>query len=351
MTPDLRNIDGAGLKFKIMRELGEDADISFIAIDKNEHFTHYFRGHEYSDGLGIWRDIYKKRYPECENFPDIPIARSTNKPWLLKRIFFFFSHIWRQRPRNYSFKKYDKNKSLRPSGFCYAFFDCHQTIELENFCKSHACSVNAVLINAADKTFKSLLKHSDQSNERVWMLPVNVRESHEKELSFGNFATALSIITDDSQTVTSLNHQIRSLLKSGIIWAGKWVAHFPRYLGIKRLKKMAKKNVKAPYLGLVSNLGSWGHENARTGCDDSFVIVPTVSKLAPISIAAITFNGRLSLGLHLHPSLCVDTHELKELASKMVEHIFSHGVDELPTVTSKQWDQISDNVDLNPVNN
>ena len=346
---DIHLIDGAGMKFRAMREIGEDADISFIVLRDGGKVTHYFRGHEYSDGMGVWRDLYQVLYPNEERFiPKVPIVRTDNKPGFFKRLLFFFIHIWRQRPRNYQYKKEALPVAGRPKGFCYKVFSQEDTRWLNDYCKNEGVSLNALLLHSADKTFKSLLKESDTHNStRVWMVPVNTRESFEQKKQWGNFVTTLSVYLNDKQSMKDLNNQMKSMLKSGIIWGGKWVANFPKYLGMERLRSMSKKDVKAPYVGLVSNLGAWGSSDNNVGATDGIFITPTVSKLAPVSIAAITWNGRLSLGWHLHPVLNVETSDLKLLCDMMITSMFS-SCESIPKAESMEWSEVAEEVNLNP---
>ena len=60
----MNKIDSAGLKFKILRELGEDVDISFVKFNEGLASKLYVRGHEYSDGLGFFADLYEHHYKE-----------------------------------------------------------------------------------------------------------------------------------------------------------------------------------------------------------------------------------------------------------------------------------------------
>lgn len=315
----MNRIDSAGLKFKILRENGEDVDISFVKFNKGKPTKLYIRGHEYSDGLGFFADLFEFHYKE--KIGDLPIAKTDSKPGNLKRFFFFILHIIRQRPRDYQWKTKSERIIELSTGFNSYTFDSTTSSKLYEYCKREKTSLNALIINLFDKVAKEHLLKSDLRNsKRVWMVPVSLRSKKQQNLRYGNFVTTLSVYTDNLSTPLKIFEQMKKMLKSGLPWGGLWVANISKVLGENRMRKMSSKEVNAPYVGLVTNLGKWSF-NLKECESDRWTLVAPVSRFAPISVSLFNWNHELSISMQLHPLLKRTPAESRVLFKNVLELI------------------------------
>lgn len=329
-------IDYAGLKFEIMKEMGEDCEILFVKEDNNRNKTFYSIGHEKADGVSsIIKLIEKITNQKVKTFP---IARTDNKPNIFKRIILAYTHVKRQTPRKYIFNN-QKTAIGKPAAFEYFYFSKEDTNKIELICKANNISINTLLLWAVDKmTQKYFLKGKQ---ERVWMMPVNIRDSISDKYRVGNHATTLSIILNDENQI-EINDQIKGQLKSGIIWGGRIVANAPKYIGEKGLRKIAKK-AKSPYVGLCSNIGKWPENNHDTNLQDQVIVIAPATSLCPISMAIMTWQDSLTISLQIHPSLLSDnkTEEINFLQN-VIDEICHFSKLDHRKITKLSWQEITE---------
>lgn len=320
--------DWAGLKFEIMKDFGECIDIVFIkkqSIDSpKDSDEFYIIPHSKADGISAILKFLEKVFGVKKS--NLPIVKITKKPFLLRRLFLAYKHLKRQSPQKYIYKNDQKNIKGAPAGLCYFIFNEEQTNKLNAYCLKEKVSINSLLLYALDKvTQLKILKHEQK---RVWMMPVNIRDQDHKKYRTGNHVTTLSVHLEKFQkyTPTLINKQIREQLKSGIIWGGKIIANAPKFIGEKRLRKIGA-NVKSPYIGLCSNIGSWPNLyedlNEKQKISQHIIVAPPATSFCPVALAIMTWNECLTLCLELHPSLSQNMNETQHILKNIILEICS----------------------------
>lgn len=318
--------DWAGIKFEIMKDFGECIDIVFIKKDNinspKESDKFYIIPHSKADGISAILTLLEQVFGLKNT--SVPVVKKVKKPFLLRRLFLAYKHLKRQAPQNYALKQFTSIKKGNPSGLGYFIFSNEQTQKIQNFCLENKISLNALLLNALDQvTCKEVL---DKHQKRVWMVPVNIRDEDHKRYRLGNHVTTLSIhlAKDSDSSAKSINQQMRDQLKSGIIWGGKIIANSPKFIGEKRLRKIGA-NVKSPYIGLCSNIGSWPNlyddlqdKNTLT---EHIIVSPPATSFCPVALAIMTWNECLTLSLQLHPSLINDLTKTSDYLEKIISEV------------------------------
>ncbi len=304
--------DWAGIKFKIMREQGEVVDMIFIKhkpdADKQEF---YLKGHDEADGSGGLMQAMTQfdNYSSCP----LPTVKSEKRPPLFKRWYLAYKHLKRQKPVHYPWKQFDSNNKGAAAGLSYAIFSKEETNALEQYCRENNTNLNSLLIWAIDRVTAEKFLKDKNFDSRVWMVPVNIRKKDQATNLSGNYVTTLSVKMHQD-TPQSIHQQVRSMMRSGIIWGGEIIANAPKYIGEKRLRKMSK-NIKSPYFGLCSNLGSWPL-NGQTGSSTAhWLAASPVTRFCPVASVVGKSNDALWTTLLFHPSISShksDTHNAIE---------------------------------------
>jgi hypothetical protein len=328
-----------------MEEFGECIDIIYAHVDQEGKHHYYSYGHDVADGLGSFASLLRDKY--SYHYGALPTVSEKSKPGILKRILLALKHIYRQRSRTYNWKQLPTDKSGRSVGCSYIMFSKEQTDTLNKLSKARGMNANSVLLTCLDRvSAKKFIKEDSLEEQRVWMLPVSMRSKNEENLYRGNYVTALSVYTKSSESPESIYGQLRSMLKSGIIWGGIIIANTPKYIGEKRLRQMAPK-IRSPYFGLLSNIGSWPKEGDNLLPNDSWFLIPPATKFTPVASACITWQGQLSLCCQLHQSISSEMKDVEELISELQSELTKElSLDEpIGTVNSVSWEQIKSNVE------
>jgi hypothetical protein len=286
-----------------MQELGECIDIIYIkhSLVKNQQDI-FLKPHDKADGASAFAQILKTE--DNLNIDSLPTVKLHSRPNIFKRIKLALDHLKRQSPVNYNWLN-KTNKTGTSQGISYTLLTLEESAKLDLFAKSNNINSNSILLESLDKVSKEMFLKEDQ--KRVWMVPVNMRMPDQAKTFSGNFVTTLSVHMTDSDSPQTTYSQIRSMMKSGIIWGGWIIANTPKYIGEKRLRKLSK-NIKSPYIGLCSNLGSWPpvSQETNTSQDHQWVVASPVTKYCPIATVIIKWNGRYSISCQLHPSISED---------------------------------------------
>jgi hypothetical protein len=312
----LNKKDWGGLKFKIMKEQGECIDIIFIkhSHSQQRHKEIYLKPHDQADGSSAFAQVLNKI--DKENITELNTIKTEQKPSLPKRLFYIYKHLQRQKPVHYNWKKYYNNQKGVSKGVSYFILNKEQSLLIEKKAKEKKSNVNSLFLSALDKATSELLENKNQ--KRVWMLPVNIRtKKFAKELKH-NYVTTLSIILENNRSDKEIYNQIKSMMKSGIIWGGQIVANAPKYIGENRLRKMSQ-NIKSPYIGLLSNMGQW--DSRRPKNDEHWVMAAPVTRFCPVASILKKWNGQYSFSCQLHPTLSQNLQETDRIMKEVLKDL------------------------------
>lgn len=162
------------------------------------------------------------------------------------------------------------------------------------------CYLLAKLSNTAGKEFV------EEGSNFHWMIPTNLRGGLKLSDPRANHCSTYSLDTNASASPCSIQDKSRQLTKRGDDWAFYWTIKFFVKLPTKINRWLQKDSEKRnPAIGCFTNLGHWHHckPNSPVNDKEGWVIVPTANHANPVGAGAITWNGRLSIALEIHPSL------------------------------------------------
>ncbi|EQC43961.1 hypothetical protein [Bacteriovorax sp. Seq25_V] len=344
MNKSQDEIDWSGIKFKIMKELGECIDIIFIKENReNTKKKIFLKSHDLADGLSAITELLE--IDNNINIDRFPIVKAHKKPSQIKRLILAYKHLKRQSPVDYNWKIKRKEITGTSPGLAYFYFTNEQTTLIKKICEKRNINTNTLILWALDKVAGEIFVNPTE--KKVWMVPVNIRDSYEQKYKKGNHATALSIITQGNQKPENIHKQIKEQMKSGIIWGGKIVANAPKLIGEKRLRKIGA-NAKSPYLGLCSNLGEQPFEDFRIKNKEQYqwLVFPPSIKYCPISVCIMTWDGRLGISCQLHPSIVTNIDETKQFLEKMYNEIceeLNSTTSLVTTVKTIKWEDVEKN--------
>jgi hypothetical protein len=320
-----------------MQELGECIDIIYIKHSLvSEHREIFLKPHDKADGSSALAQILNQE--DNFNIKSLPTVKLTSKPHFFKRIILAIDHLKRQSPIEYKWLK--KSQLTGTSkGISYTLFTKEESDLLDSYAKKNETNTNAIFLESLDKISKKMFLEGDQ--KRVWMVPVNMRMPEQAKKLSGNYVTTLSVHMNDSDTPKTVYSQVRSMMKSGIIWGGWIIANTPKYIGESKLRKLSK-NIKSPYIGLCSNLGSWPPEERKMRNEQhQWIMAAPVTSYCPISTVILKWNNCYSFSCQLHPSISQNindvtllTREWKKLVLTNVEQKASSNIQ---TVS---WDEV-----------
>lgn len=335
--------DWAGLKFKLMQEIGECIDIIFIKDKLNslpsESPKFFLRSHEKSDGLSSFIDLLKVQYSQKEIV--IPKLNVKNKPSFFKRILLAKKHVARQSYTKYKWQKFDKNVKGVSDGIAYMYFNKDESDLIKEFCKCNKINTNSFLLSTLDVTTLTLLDPNATNDRRKWMVPVNIRMPGED--ATGNYVTTLTIFSNGIQSSKQFYEQIKEQLKSGIVWGGRIVANAPKYLGERGLRFFGKR-MKSPFIGVCSNLGAWPVDKISIDEDFQWLVASPITSFCPVAVVILEWEDRIGITLQLHKSICENSESSKTFMEQWKSNIQKESSIEIsPTLKYVKWADVVSN--------
>lgn len=194
----------------------------------------------------------------------------------------------------------------RPTAVAWHVFDAQRTAALEADAKRQGVHVNSLLLSSLDGAVRRTLLGA--SGQTIWMLPVFLNEVDFMTLAAAprNRSSFIDAYLGEGEPVVAADKKVRALLRRGAAWGG-WVGlNTFRVLGEWGLRAFLHFNPRLQRrTGAFTNLGRW-EDRTRRYPEELWLGFPPVLRYQPIGASALTWNGRLEIGLWLHPSLGTD---------------------------------------------
>lgn len=180
-----------------------------------------------------------------------------------------------------------------------------ETLQIRQSARNSLVTVNSLLIKYLDRSVRPYLM--DPSKAIPWMIPVNLRGKVEQPLDTNNHSSYIGIRIFASEGVREVHRHIYESLENGQ-HCGHWKAFAASRFSSPALKKkliLTDRATSQWNLGGFSNLGVWDPEKRITapGCQGEWLFAPPVLASQMLGAGCVTFQGRLSLTLHVHPDL------------------------------------------------
>ena len=302
--------DALGRIFKIEKSLGR-SDVFEINFhyDGRPDVVRSFH-HEEKDGLGalkssLW-DLHQYR---------LLLPRFGMKSGGIFRYFVgLFAMLSDFSPSIIKWKKFEKDWGSHPGARGFRVLGQESTRNLLTSLKERKLPFNAWLLFIINQIVAETLAADDETKFR-WLFPANVRSTIEEQSLESNFTSSVGLTLNRGDSLEIFKaHYKTSLIASRIKashFLAKCVASLPESWLLKLAIARGQKNM---WVGSFSNVGRWDFSeinHAQNFPSAVSLAPPAGTPCFPIGVGIITWRGRISICLRLHPCL-VDRDDLHE---------------------------------------
>jgi hypothetical protein len=210
-----------------------------------------------------------------------------------------------------------------PPAAAFHVFDEEKTSRIRLASRLCDVTVNSFLMKYLDRAIRPSLK--DPSSPIPWMIPVNLRGRVNRVSDTGNHSSYVGIRVLASEGVKEVQQHIYKALQKGqhlAAWMGFSVSKGASAKTRERIIKESRATSQWS-VGCFSNLGEWDAEKRITapGCQGDWLFAPPVLRFQKIGAGCVTFQGRLTLTLQVHPELTVEPEVASEWLRSWVREI------------------------------
>lgn len=191
-----------------------------------------------------------------------------------------------------------------PAAACHVF-DEGETSRIRLASRLAGVTVNSLLMKYLDRVVRPAL--ADPSCRIPWMVPVNLRGRVKGARDTGNHSSYVGIQVIASEGVKEVQKRIYRAIDKG-----EHLAAWMGFAASRGFSESMRRRVIGSYratsqwsVGGFSNLGEWdrNREITSTACLGDWFFAPPVLRFQMIGAGCVTFQGRLSLTLQIHPEL------------------------------------------------
>lgn len=309
--------------FQASVELGDHIGIrfGFLSPEKDEPEWIYLSHADY-DGIGGFADILRERGCEIGELPTIP--HPVKQTWwpFIRSIPLYVSKrervTWNKSFGSPRTPKHD----VAPESVAWHVFDQATTDRIIERCRNADYTVNSFLLS---KLGSALFPDLSPDTERMnWMVPVNLRGKVKRTRDSENHVSFVRVPLERADTPSTVHRKIYRELDRGEHWAS-WNAYTAtRFLPlwIKRMMIRADRATSQLMVGAFSNIGSWNDDNRLEEAGD-WLFAPPTMRFFMIAAGCVTWRGRLSLCMHLHPEISTDPEDSENWVEAWASRIYS----------------------------
>ena len=211
-----------------------------------------------------------------------------------------------------------------PKAVAWHVYSEAETDKIKVASRQFGVTVNSLLLKHLTDAIRPFL--DDPLESVPWMIPVNLRGGGVVQQSdMGNHSSyvAVKIAPDDS--AQNVHRGIYEKMGREQHWA-----NWKTYEVTRSLPELVKKNLIETNramlqwnIGSFSNLGVWDPDKEIKDpyCRAAWLFAPPVLRCQLIGAGCITFQGQLSIMLHVHPALTVSDEIVSEWMKSWVKQI------------------------------
>lgn len=282
-----------------------------------------YRSHADFDGIGGLSDILRGRGVPLGPLPTIP--HPVDPSWWS----FIRSMPEYLQPRERVAWKLPFAKTRQaaidspPEAVAWRVFDEDRSAKLRSLCHKSGFTVNSFLLkHLSAAVFPSLM---DDTPVIPWMIPVNLRGKVRRDRDTENHSSYVRVRVGREDPVGAVHGKVYGALAEGCHWAN-WLAYSSgRVLskGMRRAMIRAERATSQWIIGAFSNIGVWDAEGRFEGrdIDGSWLFMPPAMRFFKIGAGCVTFRGRLSLAIQIHPELSADPSDARAWMEAWVSSI------------------------------
>lgn len=294
--------------FEALEAGGEFVGIRFgRRVPGGDKVEWFYLSHAQFDGIGGFAHLIRERGADIEELPQI-----THPAKLSWSPFVRFLPTMLA-PRRY-LKWRDMEQStpsdptIPPAAVAYHVFDKLETGKIRRAARNSGVTVNSLLMKYLDRAVRPSL--ADPACAIPWMIPVNLRGRVKQPLDTGNHSSYVGIRIYASEGARDVQRHIYDALDKGQHLAAWKGFDATRMLGLKSKQRLIAANRATSQwtVGGFSNLGAWDPESQidAPACLGDWFFAPPVLRFQMVGAGCVTFQGRLTLTLQIHPELTTD---------------------------------------------
>jgi hypothetical protein len=295
--------------FNAAEDLGEYIGIRFGRFVGGNDVEWTFLPHTDYDGIGGLADLLRRGGASLPRLPQI--KHYSHKSWtaLVRSVPKFVSPRRKLQWDLLDGPTERSTKTTPPTAVAWHVFDESTTVQIRRVCRKSSLTVNSFLLKHLTKAARPLLK--DQSATVPWMIPVNLRGGVTRERDVENHSSYVGVRVNSYDSVFDVHRSIYRALGRGEHWAN-WMAYQSGMFltaGMKRYMISIERCMSQWNLGSFSNLGDWDSEKriSTRACEGPWLFAPPVLRCQLVGAGCVTFQNRLSLTIHMHPELTVNS--------------------------------------------
>lgn len=319
------DFDWVSLWYIAARERGINDVCTVARLDtRTGELERHLFSHAQMDGVGALGQLLRDR---GYSLSQLPQTKFVVPPPLRRRPMILWRALRAAGPQQIDWIDRNPARQGDPNALDYITFTKNETDRLTELSQERGVSKNAFLLEAVNRIIvPDLVAGSGQGK---WVFPVNLRGAVNKSCDTANHSTAIALTVDRSTDAADLDRQIREGLKSGAHWAAWWILNIGRVIGLRGVRYLSKASEKSSHwLGTFSNMGEWNipsPDQSRASLDEVWMAAPPGTKNYPISVACLTWNGRLTITLKIHSSVHPDSSAAKNYLEKLKPRLLGLG--------------------------
>ncbi len=292
--------------FEVLESDGEFVGIRFGRVAAGSGVVEWkFLPHTEYDGIGGFAHLLREGGAEIGELPQITHPAALSWWAFLRHLPLQFGPRRRLRWRALRQGEGEVAGNGPPVAVAWHVFSEEETARIRRACRLSQVSVNSFLLKYLDRAVRPYL--ADPSAAIPWMVPVNLRGKVRQARDTDNHSSYVGIRVLASEGVRDVHRRIYRRLAAGQHCAN-WKAYAVGRLASPALKKRlidSDRAVSQWNIGGFSNLGHWDPDKTITaeGCLGSWLFAPPVLRSQLVGAGCVTFQGRLSLTLQVHPDL------------------------------------------------
>jgi hypothetical protein len=309
--------DYIGMWYRARARLGIDDRIEFIFINPGSGKRHTVAlRHRDHDGVGGIAESLKRMGVRQ---PPMPLSRQTRAPSFWRR---WQARPEQRQPQSPPWRIFTTTVDEQADEPLVQWLTPLQTRALRQRAKAQQVSLNSLLLKALHLAVAdTLMTHASPIS---WCFPVNMRGVVPMGRPDMNLSSAFYMTVDSDDSLTHLDHTIRSYLKANIHWRYWHLARIGRLVGQRGVDWLCGRLLNgAQHGGSFSNLGEWQIDFVSGGLapDTVFACCGPGSPTHPVANGMMIVNGSLSLALKLHPSLGASEAVVQECLQRWVDEL------------------------------
>jgi hypothetical protein len=229
--------------------------------------------------------------------------------------------LFRRPPRllRWQGKRSASTAEQRPAA-AWELLTADMTNELRAQARRRGVSLNALFLEGLTRALEPLLQPGRGSIE--WVVPVNMRGLEPQLSPTANQAVTLDVHFPLAASAAVIDGKLRRELGRNAHFGAWQLLLWLGSCGPRLVRILARRELRVRKHGSFSNLGSLQSSQCSTEPQWWMAFNP-VQRTRPVGAACLTYQGRLSLTLNLHPVLGLDRAAARRILKDWRQRLFA----------------------------